>query len=127
MKGGRFEPVHFVCEQTAVLTYEEAERGRAGREGGEELQNTEARISYVQVVVGSALFAAELLQSPPLRSVCCVLHQRSQKSLQTQESGVRSLGAARSLRQLTAGPNSQRLKVLTAEIRMINFRRVNKT
>lgn len=93
MKPGQFEPVHLVCEQTAVLTYEEAERGRAGREGGEELQNAEARVSYVQVVVGSALFAAELLQSPPLRSICCVLHQRSQKSLETQGSDVRSLGA----------------------------------
>lgn len=47
--------------KAGCLTYEEAERRRAGREGCEKLQNAEAPVSHVQVVVRGALFAAELL------------------------------------------------------------------
>lgn len=62
-------------------TYEEAEGGRAGREGHEELQDAEAGVPQVGVVVGGALLAAQLLESPPLPAVGRVLHQRPQKRL----------------------------------------------
>lgn len=62
-------------------TYEEAQGGRAGWEGREELQDTEVGVSQVSVVVGGALLAAELLQSPSLPAVSRVLHQRPEKRL----------------------------------------------
>lgn len=73
-------------ERTAViLTYEEAERRRAGWEGCEELQNAETLVSHIQVVICGALFTAELLHSPPLHTVPCMLHQCSQKCLPEKE------------------------------------------
>lgn len=62
-------------------TYEDAERRRAGWKGCEKLQNAEALFSQVQVIVSGALLTAELLQSPLLHTIHCMLHQRSQKCL----------------------------------------------
>ena len=82
-------------KKTGSLTYEEAERRRAGWEGCEKLQNAEAGLSHVQVVVRGTLFTAQLLQPPPLSTVRCILHQRSQECLtEIQESDVASLEAA---------------------------------
>lgn len=64
-----------------TLTYKEAERRQAGWEGCEKLQQAEARVSHIEVVVCGALFTAELLQSPPLHTIACMLHQRPEKSL----------------------------------------------
>lgn len=76
----------WLSETTAgILTYEEAEWRRAGWEGCEKLQNAEAWVSHIQVVICGALFTAELLQSPPLHTVPCMLHQRSQKCLPGEE------------------------------------------
>lgn len=90
-----------LSERTAgTLTYEEAERRRAGWEGCEKLQNAETQVSHVQVVVCGALFTAELLQSPPLHTVPRMLHQRSEKCLtDRQKSEVKSLGAVLQLIQ----------------------------
>lgn len=82
------------------LTYKEAERRWAGWEGCKKLQNAEARVSHIQVVVCSTLFTAELLQSPPLHAVPCMLHQSSQKRLtETQKSDALSPEAVLHLRQ----------------------------
>lgn len=81
-------------------TYEDAERWQAGREGCQKLQKAEARVSHIQVVVCSALFTAELLQSPPLHTSPRMLHQRSQKCLtEAKELKVESLGAVLQLHQ----------------------------
>lgn len=69
-------------------TYEEAEGGRAGWKGGEELQHAEAGIPQVSVVVGGALLAAELLQPPLLRTVGRVLHQGSEERLMGGREGA---------------------------------------
>lgn len=60
-----------------ILTYEEAEGRQAGWKSSEKLQSAEARVSHIQIVICGALFAAELLQSPPLHTVPCMLHERS--------------------------------------------------
>lgn len=65
----------------ATGTYEDAERRRAGWERCEKLQNAEAWVSHIQVVVCSSLFTAELLQSPPLHTIRRMLQQRSEKRL----------------------------------------------
>lgn len=82
-----------------TLTYEEAERRRAGWECCEKLQHAEALVSHVQVVVCGSLFTAELLQSPPLHTVPCMLHQCSEQSLtQGQKADLKPLEAALHLR-----------------------------
>ena len=79
----------------STLTYEEAERRRAGWERCEKLQDAEALVSDVQVVVCGALFTAELLQSPPLHTVPCMLHERSEQSLtRGQKTDLKPLEAA---------------------------------
>lgn len=91
---------HRVSDRTAG-TYEDAERRRAGREGCQKLQKAEARVSHIQVVVCSALFTAELLQSPPLHTSPRMLHQRSEKCLtEAKKLKVESLGAVLQLHQL---------------------------
>ncbi|TNN89031.1 hypothetical protein EYF80_000910 [Liparis tanakae] len=77
------------CITAGTLTYEEAERRRAGWEGCEKLRDAEAGVSHVQVVVCAALSAAELLQSPLLHAVRRMLHQRSHKRL--AETGKRNV------------------------------------
>lgn len=62
-------------------TYEDAERRRAGWKGCKKLQNAETWFSHIEVVVSSALLTAELLQSPPLYTICRMLCQRSHERL----------------------------------------------
>lgn len=84
-------------------TYEDAERRRAGRKGIEKFQNAEALFSQVRVVVSGALLTAELLQSPLLHTIDCMLHQRSQKCLtEGQKVTVKSPDCSAAL-QLVSG------------------------
>lgn len=72
-------------------TYEDAEWRRAGWKGCEKLQNAEIWLSDVEAVVSSALLTAELLQSPPLCTICRMLNQRSHKCLREgQKAKVKS-------------------------------------
>lgn len=62
-------------------TYEDAERRRAGWKGCKKLQNAETWFSHIEVIVSSALLTAELLQSPPLYTICRMLCQHSHERL----------------------------------------------